>query len=152
MKKLMIGCAITALCATVATAATSVVSSGIVGYQQITIPNGYSFFTVTFDTLDQTDYNLSDIACLQADGSEWKTTGSATTKCAGAITIRKINTAGSYGTEYAYYSTKSPVGWYDGDTLIEGDAVTFAAGEGFIVYCGKTNGAQIILPAPTVTE
>ena len=113
------------------------------GYQQVDIPSGYSFFTVTFDNLSDAAFNLSDISCLQADGSAWKTSGSATTKSAGAITVRKIDTAGSYGTKYAYYSTKATAGWYDGDTLIEGNAITFASGEGMIVYCGKTNGAKL---------
>ena len=93
-----------------ATVAKADVTSGIVGYQQIDIPNGYSFFTVTFDTLDQTDYNLSDIGCLQANGSEWKTSGSAATKSAGAITVRKIDSEGTYGTRYSYYSTKTTAG------------------------------------------
>ena len=140
MKKLMMTAAIAALCATVAKAD---VTSGIVGYQQISIPKGYSFFTVTFDTLDQTDYNLSDIGCLQTSGAEWKATGSGATKSTGSITVRKIDTEGAYGTEFAYYSTKTPAGWYNGDTLIEGNAVKFASGEGMIVYCGKDAGARL---------
>ena len=116
-------------------------SENIVGYQQVSIPNGYSFFTVTFDNIDQTDYNLSAIACLQANGAAWKTSGSATTKSAGAVQVRKIATNGKYGTEYKYYSTRSPIGWYDGDTQVTGDAVKFKSGEGMIVYCGNANGA-----------
>ena len=96
---------------------------------------------MTFESISTANYNLSDIKCLQYNGSEWKTSGSATTKCAGAVTVRKIDTEGSYGTEYKYYSTKSPVGWYNGDTLIEDDAISFASGEGMIVYCGNANGA-----------
>ena len=119
------------------------VTSEIVGYQQITIPAGYSFFTVTFENIDATDFNLSDIGCLQASGAAWKTSGSAATKSAGAITVRKIATNGAYGTEYKYYSTKTPVGWYDGDALVEDDAVSFGSGVGMIVYCGKTNGATL---------
>ena len=118
------------------------------GYQQISIPKGYSFFTATFENIIATDFNLSEIACKQADGSEWLTSGSGTKKSAGAVIVRKVDTAGRYGTEYKYYSTKTPVGWYAGDTLIEDDAVQFEPGEGFIVYCGNANGAQIILPAP----
>ena len=110
----------------------------------INVPNGYSFS----GNSSPVAVNLSDIACLQYNGTAWKTSGSATTKCAGAVTVRKIDAEGSYGTKYAYYSTKATVGWYDGDTLIEGNAVTFAPGEGFIVYCGNANGAQIVLPAP----
>ncbi len=117
------------------------VTSGIVGYQQITIPQGYSFFTVTFENIDATDFNLSDIGCLQASGAAWKTSGSATTKSAGAVKVRKIATNGAYGTEYKYYSTKATIGWYDGDTLIENDDVAFESSEGMIVYCGNANGA-----------
>ena len=116
-------------------------SENIVGYQQISIPKGYSFFTATFENITATDFNLSEIGCKQSDGSEWLTTGSGTKKCAGAVYVRKITTNGAYGTQYKYYSTKSPVGWYDGDTQITEDAVKFEPGEGMIVYCGNANGA-----------
>ena len=144
MKKLICAAAMSALCATVF----AIESENIVGYQQIEIPNGYSFFTATFENITDTDFNLSEIACKQADGSEWLASGSGTKKSSGAVSVRKIATNGAYGTQYKYWSTKTPVGWYDGDTLIEGDTVQFEPGEGFIVYCGNSNGAQIILPAP----
>ena len=137
MKKLICAAAMSALCATVF----AIESENIVGYQQIDIPNGYSFFTATFEDITDTNFNLSDIACKQANGNEWKTSGSSTTKSAGNIYVRKIATNGAYGTQYAYWSTKTPIGWYDGDTQITGDAVKFEPGEGMIVYCGNANGA-----------
>ena len=118
-------------------------SENIVGYQQVSIPKGYSFFTATFENIAATDFNLSEIGCKQSDGSEWKTSGSGTTKSAGAVIVRKVDTEGTYGTQYKYYSTKTPVGWYDGDTQITGDAVKFESGEGMIVYCGNANGAVL---------
>ena len=107
------------------------------------IPNGYSFFTATFENIDATDFNLSEIACKQYNGAEWLTSGSGKTKCAGAVTMRKISTTGAYGTKYEYYSTKATIGWYDGDTLVTGNAVKFEPGEGVIVYCGNANGAVL---------
>ncbi len=126
-----------------ATSAAFLWATTAVGYQQTSIVKGYSFFTAVFESLTAENFNLSDIACRQYNGAEWKTSGSGTTKCAGAVTVRKIDTEGSYGVEYAYYSTKPTVGWYNGDTLVENDAVTFAPGEGMIVYCGNANGAVL---------
>ena len=139
MKKLICAAAMSALCATVF----AIESENIVGYQQIDIPNGYSFFTATFENITDTDFNLSDIACKQADGSEWLASGKSATKCNGTVYVRKIATNGAYGTQYKYYSTKTPVGWYNGDTQVTGAAVKFEPGEGMIVYCGNSSGATL---------
>lgn len=125
-----------------------VVSSDIVGYQQIDVNTGYSFFTVTFDNItDATKFNLSDITCTKSDGSAWLRTGAAANACNGAIRVRKINTAGAYGQEYVYYGKNASdtfgPGWYvgsresDGSNLIEADDVTLNPGEGVIVYSSK---------------
>ena len=118
------------------------------------LANGYSFGgNSTPATL-----NLADIQITKADGSAWLRTGAAANACNGAITVQQINAAGSYGQEYIYYGKNASdtfgPGWYvgqrqaDGSNLVSGDSVTFAPGEGWIMYCGKANGAaKIVIPS-----
>ena len=104
---------------------------------------------MTFEDLkDATSFNLSDIQCTKADGSAWLRTGAAANACNGAIYVQKIASNGAYGQKYIYYGKNASdtfgPGWYvgdrasDGSNLVQGDAVTLAAGEGLIVYSGKT--------------
>ena len=152
MKKSMIAIAATALCGAVFG-----IESGIVGYQNIDINNGYQFFTVTFENMDTTatTFNLSDIKVKKADGSDWLRTGKSANACNGAIYIRKISASGAYGQEYIYYgkntSDEFGPGWYvgdrldDGSNLVSGNSVTLNPGEGLIVYSSKDNGAAKFL-------
>ena len=76
----------------------------IVGYQNINIRNGYSFFTVTFNNVtNATTFNLSDIVCTKSDGSAWLRTGAAANACNGAVRLQKIDSEGAYGQRYIYY-------------------------------------------------
>ena len=103
----------------------------IVGYQSIDITTGYKFFTA------------------------WLRTGAAANACNGAIYIQKIDAEGSYGQEYIYYGKNASdtfgPGWYvgsreaDGSNLVTNDAVTFAPGEGWIMYSGKA--AKLVIPS-----
>ena len=112
----------------------------IVGYQNIPVPNGFSFRTVTFNAINAEEFDLTDILPLQADGTEWAVSGAK--RCLGAITIQKISTSGSYGQVYAFYSTKTSDvldGWQVGSKTAKvgkGD-VTFKSGEGMIISCSK---------------
>ena len=152
MKKSMIAIAATALCGAVFG-----IESGIVGYQNIDINNGYQFFTVTFENMDTTatTFNLSDIKVKKADGSDWTRTGNANNSCNGAIYVRKVSSNGAYGQQYRYYgknaSDEVGPGWYvgareaDGSNIVTGNAVTLNPGEGLIVYSGKNDNATKFL-------
>ena len=99
--------------------------------------------------------NLADVKIKKPDGSDWLRTGAAANACNGAIYIQKIDAEGSYGQEYIYYGKNASdtfgPGWYvgtraaDGSNLITGDMVTFAPGEGWIMYSGKS--AKIEIPS-----
>ena len=115
------------------------------------VVNGYQFGgNCTPVTL-----NLSDIKCTKPDGTAWLRTGAAANACNGAIRVQKIGADGAYGQKYIYYGKNASdtfgPGWYvgdreaDGSNLVTGDAVTFAPGEGWIMYSGKT--AKIEIPS-----
>ena len=94
--------------------------------------------------------NLQDIACVQVDGSPWLASGKGATKCAGAVSLQKVDSTGRFGTEYSYYSTLTPAGWYSDNGTVYAEGVTFAAGEGFIVQNIHTVGAKLLPKAPVV--
>lgn len=146
MKKLMIVAA--AVCGAVM--AHGVESANIVGYQNITLESGFSFFTPTFKAITGGSLDIQNIKCLQADGSEWLASGKGATKCAGAVSLQKVDSTGRFGTEYSYYSTLTPAGWYSDNGTVYAEGVTFAAGEGFIVQNIHTVGAKLLPKAPVV--
>jgi len=130
--------------------ATGDVSSGnIVGYQQITLPNGFSFFTATFKDCGSvaSSLDIQKISSTQTDGSDWKTSGSSNTKCAGNIRVQKVGTSGAYLDEYRYYSTKTPQGWYnsDGTAYITDGTVSLENGEGLVVNNTHPVGAKLLV-------
>ena len=93
--------------------------------------------------------DLTKISCLNSDGTAFATSGRTGT-CAGKISIQQLSADGSYGTSYAYYSTKSPVGWYNLQTqaaVAEGDVV-LAAGTAFAINNTLGSAALIALPSP----
>lgn len=110
-----------------------VVSSDIVGYQQVPVASGYSLFTATFKDVGDGDIDLCNITPVTAEG------GSITAK--GTIYAYKLDSTGAYGTAYRYYTNKSPVGWYSGNTALTTGTVTFNAGEGIAVR--NATGATI---------
>ena len=121
--------------------------STIVGYQQIALPKGFSFFTATFKDCSSATIDIQSISSVQTNGAAWKTSGSGSTKCSGAVVVQKVGTDGSYLDEYSYYSTKTPQGWYDrtGTTYIEVGTVTLANGEGLVVNNMHTVGAKLVV-------
>ena len=99
---------------------------------------------------------LSDIDCTQTSGAAWKDSGSAAQKCTGNIFIRKIDAEGSYGQQYMYYGNTDgmaeKMGWFIGDRasdfsnkVIGDNEVTFAPGEGWIMYASKA--AKLVIPS-----
>ena len=96
--------------------------------------------------------NLQDIACVQVDGSPWLASGKGATKCAGNVSIQKVDSTGKFGTEYSYYSTLTPAGWYSDGGTVYAEGVSFAAGEGFIVQNTHSVGAKLMPKAPITAE
>ena len=94
-------------------------------------------------------FDLTAITPLQSTGDAFPATGGK--RCAGAVSVRKISANGAYGTEYYYYSTMTDNvldGWYQGlkadaGTKIASGDVTLQHGEGLIIYCSKSDGAQL---------
>lgn len=126
------------------------VTSGIVGYQQITIPQGWAIYTTTFKNVDSSDLDLTSLYFLRADGTPFATSGK-TGVCKGKIKIQKINANGSYATSYGYYSTIANTdgkAWtQDGSTAIAADVETIKAGEAFAI--SNDTGAQVIMVLPS---
>ena len=124
--------------------ADAVESSNIVGYQSVTVEAGYSCFTATFKNVGDGELDLSALIPGKSDGSAFATSGRTGT-CAGKIIINKLSSDGSYGTSFAYYSTKTPVGWYNvatGASVADGEVV-FKQGEGFAMNNSLGESATI---------
>ena len=108
--------------------------------------SGYNIFTPTFKSVATSEsFDLTDILPLHQDGDEFGTSGAR--RCNGVITINKISTAGNYTTSYSFYTMPAKSGWYAGDTKIEGDAVTFAAGEAFLIN-NQYKGQPVLISLP----
>lgn len=110
-----------------ATAADSgVVSSDIVGYQNVDLANGYSLFTATFKGIGNvTTFDLTDMTPKTPAGVN--ITGN------GKVLVYVLDTAGNYGTPYAWYGSLG--GWStDGATTIPANTVTLGDGVGVAVY------------------
>lgn len=112
-------------------ATADVVSSGIVGYQQITIPQGYSLFTVTFKEVSGGNYDIQGIVPYTADG--------AIVTANNRVAIQKMGADGGYLTVYNYRNARG--GWCQGSTYLGTDAVLFADGEAMCI--NNTTGADI---------
>ena len=124
MKKLMFGLAIAAV-----GSAFAVESSNIVGYQKITIPTGYSLFSVTFKDVGGSEYDIQDIKVLTVDGADYTTNN--------RVRMQKITAVGDYGTAYNYRLSKG--GWCQSSTYIGTGVVTFGDGEGVALYNGDSS-------------
>ena len=123
-----------------------VVSSGIVGYQQITIPAGYSLFTVTFKDVAGAEYDIQNIKVLTSAGADYTTNN--------RVRMQKLSSTGEYGTVYNYRLAKG--GWCQTATYVGTGVVTFADGEGVALYNGdssalvlQVSGAVNLTPVST---
>ena len=127
--------------------AQAVESANIVGYQNINLVKGFSFFTVTLKGIGADKMDIQQITSTQVGGEAWKTSGSGSTKCAGAIVVQKIGTNGAYLDQYEYYSTKTPQGWYTetGAEYLGEGKVFLEDGEGLVVNNKHTVGAELVV-------
>jgi len=117
--------------AAVAAGAMAVESANVVGYQEITVPTGFSMRGSTFKAISGS-YKISDIAVLGEDIGG-----------AGNDYAQKINADGSWGDVY-YYLTDDGAGvedgWYKdvfGDEAVT-DADVIAVGESLFVTAAST--------------
>lgn len=112
-----------------ATAAESgIVSSDIVGYQQVEVINGYSLFTVTFKNIGETEsFDLNNLVPQTPAGVDI----SGDNK----VRVYVLDDAGNYGDTIAWYG-KTLQGWSkdSGATKIADGEVTVGNGKGFAVY------------------
>ena len=106
-------------------ATAGVVSSGIVGYQNIDLANGYSLFTATFKGIgDVTTFDLTDMVP--------KTPGGVNITGNNKVSVYLLDVAGNYGTAYMWYGSLG--GWStDGTSIIEPGTVTIGEGAGVAV-------------------
>ena len=132
MKKLMFAAALAAI-----GTAFAVDSANIVGYQEITVPNGYSMFTVTFKNPTNTVYDIKDIIICNSAGLEMNddSSTSPSRRSRGKVSVQKMNvTTGGLYDDHAYkFTTQNGKGWCDGSTPLSYGDFTLANGEGFAV-------------------
>ena len=118
-----------------------VVSSDIVGYQTLTIPQGYSMYCVTFKGVGNTAYDCTNIKLLNSAGKEMNDDNSASPsqRSRNKIIFQKLNLeTGSLMSTLYRYNSQNGKGWCAGSTaLTEGD-LTFANGEG--IYINNAQG------------
>lgn len=138
MRKLMF--AVAAMTAGIAMADVS--SANIVGYQEITVPTGYSLYTVTFKDVGSEVFDIQNMEV-------WQNGEKLNTGAQPKVTIQKMlidgKNSGSYDSNQAYLWKKlSKWGWFKVNTYCTGaTAVNLGKGEAFCVY--NSTGASVQL-------
>ena len=138
----------TAIVGTVAMA-DGIVSSSVVGYQEVETPAGYSMRLPTFKAITG-NFKISDIKVTGAFG-------------AGGDTVQKIEADGSWGALY-YYMTLDGSGWLedgwykedqmtpvdDTDIIGVGEALFVSAGSDMtFTYAGEVMAGKPVVQIPT---
>ena len=102
------------------------------GYQQVTVPTGYSLFTVTFGEVGNIDgtFNINGIKVYQ-NGEEYASNNK--------VLLQKMDATGAYLQVYNYRKGKG--GWCITNTLQEDVALT----DGEAVCINNNTGAEIQL-------
>lgn len=142
MKKIMMTAAIGALCATVAFG--EGVTSGIVGYQTLTVPQGYSMYCVTFKGVGDVAYDCTNIKVLNSAGKEMNDDNTTTPsqRSRNKVIFQKLNLeTGSLDATNYKYNSQGGKGWCAGSTKLNEGDLTFANGEG--IYINNTQGAPV---------
>ena len=109
-------------------ATADVVSSDIVGYQDVEVINGYSLFTVTFKNIGETEtFDLNTLVP--------KTPAGVDISGDNKVQIYVLDSAGNYGDTIAWCG-KTLKGWSkdSGATKIADGEVTIGNGQGIAVY------------------
>jgi hypothetical protein len=112
--------------------ADAVESANIVGYQQVTVPTGYSLFTVTFKNVNGEEYDLQNITPYQ-NGAIYSVNNK--------VIVQKMDTAGAYLQTYNYRQGKG--GWCKSLTYAGTGVLVFSPGEAACI--NNQTGAPIKL-------
>ena len=123
-----------------ATVAKADVTSEIVGYQQITIPQGYTFFTATFKDVQGGVYDIKDIKVLNSAGKEMNDDNSTSPsqRSRNKVQFQKLSATGAIDASHTYkFTTQNNKGWCDSSTPLTDGECTFTDGEGFYFYNGQ---------------
>ncbi len=121
-----------------------VVSSDIVGYQTLTIPQGYSMYCVTFKGVGNTAYDCTNIKLLNSAGKEMNDDNSASPsqRSRNKVIFQKLDlTTGNVTDTIFKYNSQNGKGWCAGSTKLNEGDLTFANGEGF--YINNTQGEAV---------
>ena len=114
-----------------------VVSSEIVGYQEIEIPTGYSMYTVTFKDVAGGEFDLSTIKLLNSASKEMDDDNSTspTQRSRAKVMFQKIDLDSGNLVSTSYdYTSRNQTGWRKDLTAISAGEVTFKDGEGMYIY------------------
>ena len=103
-------------------------SENIVGYQQVSVPNGFSLFTATFKNIGDTKtFDLNSLRPTDPNGNVISLSD-------GTIYVCVLDSSGNYG-ENIKWRGKTLGGWSkDGTTIIANGEVTIGEGVGIAVY------------------
>lgn len=115
--------------------ADAVESSNIVGYQEITIPAGYSLFTVTFKDPTSATFDMRNIVPQVADKNK--------------VYAQKCAADGSYTTLYNYRPDK--LAWYQGIKALS-EAVPLFNGEALCFNNKYENDVKLLVSGEVVVE
>ena len=104
------------------------VTSGIVGYQNVSVPNGFSLFTATFKNIGETTtFDLTDLKPTDPKGKVLSLSD-------GTFYVCIVDQSGNYSNNYMWRG-KTLGGWsLDGENLIPSGSVTIGDGVGILVY------------------
>ena len=129
--------------------ANSVESANIVGYQEVTLDENFSLFTVTFKGVGAGNgYDVQDIIPLDVNGE--------VVSANNRVIIQKLNSDGGYvSTTYNYRQTRG--GWCQGSTYLGREALLLKEGEAVCVNNqtgGKINlrvSGEVVLTPVSMT-
>lgn len=107
----------------------TVESSNICGYQHISIPKGFSLYTVTFKNVGGGEYDVQNIIPY---------VGEAQLTGANQVTFQKCDKDGYYGTTYGWIQARG--GWCQGMT--KATDILLASGEA-VCFNSKVDGVTI---------
>ena len=137
-------------CATVANAE---VSSGIVGYQTLTIPQGYSMYCVTFKGIGDTSYDCTNIKLLNSAGKEMNddNTTSPSQRSRNKVVFQLLDSTTGNVTDTPYrYNSQSGKGWCEVSTPLTEGQMMLQPGQSF--YLNNTQGDTVYLQFPTLVN
>ena len=127
--------------------------SNTVGYQEITIPSGWSTFTPVFDAISGANFDWMDVTLLDENGGEFD---DSTNQSRNQIQIKRLSSAGILEDDVYQYTTRQDKKWCKGTSALTRGQFTIASGEGVVINNSRSSavkfrvsGAVNVLPAYT---